>query len=49
LLKDLETKLDESEEDDLDLGEIIERFETAHPKLTDMFNRLADLLSNIGI
>ncbi len=49
LLKDLETKLDESKEDDLDLGEIIERFETAHPKLTDMFNRLADLLSNIGI
>lgn len=48
LLEELELKLDVQNEEN-DLGEIVERFETAHPKLTDMFNRLADLLSNLGI
>jgi uncharacterized protein YecA (UPF0149 family) len=48
LLEELELKLDVQNEEN-DLGEIVERFETAHPKLTDMFNRLAELLSNLGI
>ncbi len=49
LISKLESQL-EAEDDDLaDVKENLERFEVAHPALTEMLNRLADLLSGIGI
>lgn len=49
LVKRLESQLDDEDDDFADVKENLERFEVAHPTLTDMINRLADLLSGLGI
>lgn len=49
LVTRLESQLEDEDNDFTDVKENFERFEVAHPTLTDMINRLADLLSGLGI
>lgn len=51
LLSNLEKELAGEPQTDLQqgLGHVLEQFETEHPRLTEVLNRISVLLSNMGI
>ncbi len=52
LVQRLESRLNDSEEDSATSGEVlgvVEQFEAEHPRLTQVLNRIAVTLSDMGI